>query len=71
MNSALFHAARPGDIGGRGRGGGSRDGVREAAALAQQMGFGGQDFGPQVDIIDRSLVVKCERFCLSRAGRSL
>lgn len=58
MNSALFHAARPGDIrsgvlGGRGGGGGGvargeiRPGMREAAAVADEMGFG-QDFGPQV-----------------------
>ncbi|CBJ29318.1 conserved unknown protein [Ectocarpus siliculosus] len=55
MNSALFHSARPGDIrsgrtaGGLGGGGGGnsgRVGMREAAALAKEMGFG-QDFGPQ------------------------
>ncbi|CAM9191458.1 unnamed protein product [Ectocarpus fasciculatus] len=55
MNSALFHSARPGDIrsgrtaGGLGGGAGgnsSRVGMREAAALAKEMGFG-QDFGPQ------------------------
>lgn len=39
MNTALFHAARPGDIGGgqdrlSGR-------MREAAAVAKQMGLGG------------------------------
>lgn len=54
MNSALFHAARPGDIrsgglggGGGGAGGETRAGMREAAAVAKEMGFG-QDFGPQV-----------------------
>ncbi|CAM9579886.1 unnamed protein product, partial [Scytosiphon promiscuus] len=53
MNSALFHAARPGDIrsggeraGGLGGGGQARAGMREAAAVAKEMGFG-QDFGPQ------------------------
>ncbi|CAM9383143.1 unnamed protein product [Hapterophycus canaliculatus] len=55
MNSALFHAARPGDIrsggarvgslGGRGE---TRSGMREAAALAKEMGFG-RDFGPQAE----------------------
>lgn len=56
MNSALFHAARPGDIrsGGLGVGGGgagreTRSGMREAAAVAKEMGFG-QDFGPQVGL---------------------
>lgn len=51
MNSALFHAARPGDIRSGGLGGGAggetRSGMREAAAVAKEMGFG-QDFGPQV-----------------------
>lgn len=52
MNSALFHAARPGDIRSGGLRGGSRPGMREAAALAKQMGFD-QDFGPQVGVIPK------------------
>lgn len=59
MNSALFHAARPGDIrsGGMGRrgGGGDRPGMREAAAMAKEMGFD-QDFGPQVGCVGSSTV---------------
>lgn len=40
MNTALFHAARPGDISdGRRRRHGGR--AREAAAVAKQMGLGG------------------------------
>lgn len=55
MNSALFHMARPGDIrdeGTRGRGGGP--GMREAAAVAKEMGFS-QEFGPQVRYVSPAL----------------
>lgn len=42
MNTALFHAARPGDIGGGGVGT-PRVGMREAAGMARQMGFGKEE----------------------------
>lgn len=42
MNTALFHAARPGDIGGGrcGDGGASDNRMRQAAAIAKKMGLG-------------------------------
>lgn len=65
MNSALFHMARPGDIrdedrrlGGGGRGGSA--GIREAAAVAKEMGFG-PEFGPQVRSATHGLSL-CQRF---------
>lgn len=50
MNTALFHAARPGDIGGGGVGT-PRVGMREAAGMARQMGFGKEE----VKVLDLSI----------------
>lgn len=74
MNSALFHAARPGDIRSGGLGGregaGYRPGMREAAAMAKEMGFD-QDFGPQVSVVTCAPVVLEQARTPRKRGHSI